>query len=432
MKIMVIGQQAREHALLWRLSLSDQVSQLYVMPGNSYMDYWPKVQRVTPLDADSVVKFCHQVAMTYVLIGPFGPLESGLVDELQAHHIRVIGAPQSAALLEGSKWFSKAFMMRYGIPTPAYKKINDLASLTPAMIQSVSFPCMIKSDRVIRSHFSAMKIDYAETDASHQSMINACETVFKTQANYYGQGAVLLEDFQVGREVSFTIALDEKAWCPLATCQDYKKLGAGDIGPNTSGMGAMAPADWLSTTTYQKILRSIVMPTLEGMRAEKLLYRGFLYFGILVTPKGDPLLLEYNCRLGDPEAQSLCLLLDDDLASMLFQLGQGNLAQFKPRWRSGYALSVYLVPKGYPTDCQGGHPLKINPLRLDFSSTDRQFFTGAMAYRESDSSWISGDNRVFCLSAYAESIEEARAKIYPYFANIDRTFFHFREDIGLC
>jgi phosphoribosylamine---glycine ligase len=420
-KYLVVGRQAREHALAWRLACSTEVEHVYVCPGNPTLENQSKLSTLPDGSNDRLVSFSVENKIDCVLVGPLGPMENGLVDDLLDAGIATLGANRRAAQLEGSKLLAKQFAQRHDIPIPEYqvcKTIEEVAALEPSV-----FPCMIKSDRVIRSHYSAIYVE------NHQQALEGARRMFEIQQNYYGFcGAVFVERYCEGNEVSFTVLVSGADWIALPTCQDYKKLGNDDVGPNTSGMGSVAPAPWLTPEQHQAIIEKIVEPTMSGLVAEGLSYRGFLYLGIMITDSLEPMLLEYNCRLGDPEAQSLLMLLEDDFANAALKAATGALRGSEVRTRPGCAVTVYLTPKGYPLDCQVGFPVSIP--RNAAENVEQQCFVGAVHAAPANNGWISGNNRVMSISAYGATVAEARKRAYSLVEQAKGAYLFARDDIG--
>ena len=424
--ILLIGHQAREHAFAWRLALSKRVKRIYMMPGNPALAGQPKILLLNRLNTTDLIAFCQKNTIDCVVVGTTAAMESGIVDACQASNIPVIGANRQSVQLEASKLFAKQFMQRHGIPTPTVRVVNTMHEFN--QYQSISFPCVLKAERVIKGCYSAITVN------NKREALEAGQKILRMQKDAYDGGCLLVEPFCSGRELSFTLMMDDNHWLALPPCQDYKKLLDGNAGPNTGGMGSIAPVSWLTETQYQTIIQTIVEPTMQAMLKEGLRYRGFLYLGIIFNESGLPLLMEYNCRLGDPEGQSLLMLMDSDLADVTHHMATGKLFQLTINWRKGAAVSVYLVPQGYPNACLSRQVISLP--ETNFTDDTRQCFVGTLQSGETnqqENQWLTGNNRTCCISAYADTIGNARNRAYQTVNEIrnESECLFYREDIGL-
>ncbi len=418
MKVMVVGSGGREHALVWKLSESARVTELLAVPGNAGIAELARCLDTEPTP-DALLEAAERENVDFTVIGPEVPLVAGVVDVFGAAGRRIFGPNRAAARLEGSKAFSKAFMARHGIPTAAYRSFTALDEarlyLETYYPDTQDYPVVVKD--------SALAAGKGVTIAhTHAEAVGALEAVLA------GGGEVVLEAFLSGQEVSLLLLTDGSTVRLLPLAQDYKQAFDGDVGPMTGGMGAVAPVPLLSDAQLRAVTETIVTPTLAGLRAEGVRYRGVLFIGLMVTEAGVEV-LEYNVRFGDPETQAVLPLLESDLLELLEATAAGRLAEVTPRWSGAASACVVLASPGYP----GGYP---NGLPLALPDTlppnTRVFHAGtALAKNGSgESGLVSSGGRVLNVVAWAETLAEAVAAAYRGVAAVDFPNAHLRRDIG--
>ena len=416
MNVLLIGSGGREHALAWKLSASPMLTKLYAAPGN------PGIAReaeCVPLDVNdhaAVIAFARDKAVDLVVVGPEAPLVAGLADSLRDAGIRVFGPSRAAAQLEGSKGFTKDLCARHGIPTAAYGRFNN-APKAKAYARQVGAPIVVKADGLAagKGVTVAMTLDEA-LDA-----IDACfEGVFGEAG-----AEVVVEEFLEGEEASFFCLCDGKAALGFGTAQDHKRVGEGDTGPNTGGMGAYSPAPVMTEEMTARVMREIVEPTMRGMAAEGNPFSGVLFVGLMIDADG-PRLIEYNVRFGDPECQVLMLRLKDDLLTLLNAAVDGQLAHMSVRWRDEAALTVVLASNGYPERPETGSVIA----GVDAAAEGDGIEIFHAGTRIDGANLVAAGGRVLNVTALGRSVAEAQARAY---AAVDRIVWpggFCRRDIG--
>ncbi|WP_114417448.1 phosphoribosylamine--glycine ligase [Marinospirillum perlucidum] len=419
MNVLVIGGGGREHALAWKAAQSPQVSQVFVAPGNAGTALEPKMTNV-PLDvldfaglADLAKK--EEVALT--LVGPEVPLVEGIVDYFQKEGLAIFGPSKGAAQLEGSKAFTKDFLARHQIPTAFYGVFTQVEEAL-TYLQEKGAPIVVKADGLAagKGVIVAMTLDEAE-DAVRDML----------SGNAFGDAGarVVIEEFLEGEEASFIVMLDGKNILPMATSQDHKRVGDGDTGLNTGGMGAYSPAPVVTPEVHQRIMDEVIRPTVEGMAAEGNDYTGFLYAGLMIDASGAPKVIEYNCRFGDPETQPIMLRLQSDLVELCQAAVQGRLDQVQAQWDERASLGVVLAAGGYPGSYAKGEV--IQGLPQDESTEAKVFHAGT---KMQDDQVVTAGGRVLCATALGTSVSEAQKKAYELVEAIHWKDSFYRRDIG--
>jgi phosphoribosylamine---glycine ligase len=414
MNVLLIGSGGREHALAWKLAASPLLSKLYAAPGNPGI---AKHAECVPLDArdhEAVVYFCRDHGIDFVVVGPEAPLVAGLADDLIAADIPVFGPTADAARLEGSKGFTKDLCARYRIPTAAYGRFADAAHAKD-YVRSVGAPIVVKADGLAAGKGVTVAMSQEEAFAA----IDDCFS------GVFGEGAeVVVEEFLEGEEASFFCLCDGKTALPFGTAQDHKRVGEGDTGPNTGGMGAYSPAPVMTEEMVARTLREIVEPTLKGMEEVGAPFTGVLYVGLMITPEG-PKLIEYNVRFGDPECQVLMPRLKDDLLVLMKGAVDGQLAHMSARWRDEAALTVVMAAEGYP-----GTPRKGTVIRgvEEAGEASLEIFHAGTALEEGR--LVANGGRVLNVTALGASVTEARDRAYAAVDRIDWPEGFCRRDIG--
>ena len=416
MHVLLIGGGGREHALAWALRASPLLTRLFAAPGNAGIAEVAHCVALDAADHGAVLRFVKDQAIDFVVIGPEAPLVGGLGDALDAAGVLYFGPSQAASQLEGSKGFTKDLCREAGIPTGAYGRFSDAPS-AHAYLQSQALPIVIKADGLA----AGKGVVVAATKAEAEAAIDACF------AGAFGAAGaeVVIEEFLDGEEASFFALCDGRHAVALATAQDHKRVGDGDTGPNTGGMGAYSPAPVMTPALVAQTMREIIQPTVTAMAARGTPFRGVLFAGLMITADG-PKLIEYNVRFGDPETQVLMMRLDSDLLAALKATADGTLASYAPRWRDDAALTVVLAANGYP-----GTPLKGTEIRgLDAArATPGVEIFHAGTRREGDKIVADG-GRVLNVTARGATVAEAQARAYAAIAKIDWPGGFCRHDIG--
>ena len=352
MNILVVGGGGREHALAWKLAEPDAVARVFVAPGNAGTAREPKLENVAldPMDIEGLAQFARDQHCVLTVIGPEAPLVAGIVDHFSEQGLACFGPSAGAAQLEGSKSFTKDFLARHQIPTAAYAVFNDIDSAL-AYVRDQGAPIVIKADGLAagKGVIVAMTLPEAET-AIHDMLAD----------NKFGDAGarVVVEGFLEGEEASFIVMVDGEHVLPMATSQDHKRIGEGDTGPNTGGMGAYSPAPVVTDAVHEKVMQQVILPTVKGMAAEGHPYTGFLYAGLMIDAEGNPSVIEYNCRFGDPETQPIMHRLQSDLGALCLAAMDGHLDQVSAVWDPRPAVGVVLAAGGYPGTYEKGQPLK--------------------------------------------------------------------------
>jgi phosphoribosylamine--glycine ligase len=414
MNILLIGSGGREHALAWKIAASPMLTKLYAAPGNPGIAEHAECVTLDLDDHESIATFCKLMAIDLVVVGPEAPLVTGLADVLASHGIRVFGPSAAAARLEGSKGFTKDLCARYDIPTAAYQRFNN-APKAKAYIRRLGAPIVIKADGLAagKGVTVAMTLDEA---------LAAIDDCF--EGGFGEAGAeVVVEEFLEGEEASFFCLCDGRTALPFGTAQDHKRVGDGDTGPNTGGMGAYSPAPILTQALIDEVMRTIIEPTMKGMAEMGAPFSGVLYAGLMLTKDG-PKLIEYNTRFGDPECQVLMMRLKEDLLILLNAAADGQLAHMSARWRDEVALTVVLAAEGYPSTPKKGSVIR----GLDRVGNEVEIFHAGTAKKGDD--LVANGGRVLNVTAMAGTVREARDKAYAAIDRIDWPEGFCRRDIG--
>ncbi|MFV1921818.1 MAG: phosphoribosylamine--glycine ligase [Methylotenera sp.] len=416
MKVLVIGSGGREHAIAWKIAENKEVSQTYVAPGNAGTATNPDMVNVPITDIDKLVKFAQDEKIALTVVGPEAPLSQGVVDAFQKAGLKIFGPTQAAAQLESSKDFSKAFMMRHGIPTAQYETFSDLAKAHD-YINANGAPIVIKADGLA----AGKGVVVAMTDKEAHDAID-----MMLGDNKFGDAGarVVIEEFLTGEEASFMVMVDGKNILPLATSQDHKRLLDKDEGPNTGGMGAYSPAPVVTPEIHARAMREIIRPTVEGMAKDGIPYTGFLYAGLMISPDGSLKTLEFNCRMGDPETQPILMRLKTDLLSLLQKAIDGNLDKAEAEWDRRFALGVVMASANYPASPKLGDEITGLPKALEDAYV---FHAGT---KLENGKVMTGGGRVLCVTALGETVKFAQQKAYRIIEDIHFEGAQYRSDIG--
>ena len=419
MNVLIVGSGGREHAMAWKVKKSPKVNKVYVAPGNAGTASEIGIENVAiAVDKlDQLVAFALDKKIDLTIVGPEVPLVLGIVDMFKASGLACFGPSAYAAQLEGSKSFCKDFMTRYHIPTATYQSFTDI-DLALAYIEQQGAPIVIKADGLA----AGKGVIVAQTK---QEAMTAVKEMLA--ANVFGEAGhrVVIEEFLPGEEASFIVIADGKTALPMATSQDHKARDNGDCGPNTGGMGAYSPAPIVTPEIHERIMRDVILPTLRGMAEQGHPYTGFLYAGLMIAPNGDLKVLEYNCRLGDPETQPIMMRLQSDLIELCQAALAGELDQLDTQWDERDALGVVLAASGYPEHYTKGQV--ISGLPSQESETAKLFHAGTAQMGDDI---VTNGGRVLCACALGHSIQEAQANAYQLAKTINWNGIYYRTDIG--
>jgi phosphoribosylamine--glycine ligase len=417
MRVLVVGSGGREHALTWAISASPLIDRLFCAPGNAGIAEEAECVDMAATDAARLVSFCHRERIDFVVVGPEAPLVSGLVDALEAGGIAAFGPSAAAAALEGSKGFAKDLCVRAQIPTAAHRRFRD-ATAAKAFIASRGTPVVVKADGLAAGKGVTIAGDL---DAAYRAVDAAL-----VEGRFGAAGAeIVVEDFLAGEEVSFFALVDGQNALPLATAKDYKRVGDGNTGPNTGGMGAVSPGPNLDPALEGVVMERIILPAVGTMRREGRIFKGVLYAGLMLTEAG-PMLLEFNTRFGDPECQVLMMRLMSDLLPALVAAHDGVLKSFDLRWQADNAVCVVMATKGYPDEPQRGSEIR----GLDAAASDPYAKIFHAGTRRDSGRLIADGGRVLGVTAVGEDLGTARDRAYAAINRIDWAEGFCRRDIG--
>lgn len=416
MKILIIGSGGREHALVWKCKQSPLVSQVYCAPGNGGIGEEAELVDIAADDIDGLLRFVMKHEIDLTIVGPEQPLALGIVDRFQAAGRKVWGPVQAAAQLEGSKAFAKAFMQDEGIPTARFATFSQLE---PALrfLDQLSAPYVVKADGLAAGKGVIIAATRLEAEQALREILE--ERRFGNAGS-----AVVIEEFLEGEEASFIVMCDGEHALPFASSQDHKRLLDGDLGPNTGGMGAYSPAPIVTTELEARVLREVITPVLNGMKARGTPYRGFLYAGLMIDAAGKAKVLEFNCRLGDPETQPLLFRLESDLVAVILTALEGKLDACTLSWTPGYSACVVLAAEGYPDTTKKGSVITGIPAA---TATTKVFHAGTV---KKDGKILTNGGRVLGVTAKAPTLQNALHSAYRIVDQISWPGLQFRRDIG--
>ncbi|MFA5626416.1 MAG: phosphoribosylamine--glycine ligase [Thiohalomonadaceae bacterium] len=419
MNILIVGSGGREHALAWKVRQSPRVNKVFVAPGNAGTAHEAGIENVAigVTDIPALIAFAQQNHIGLTIVGPEAPLVLGLVDAFCAAGLPCFGPRMSAAQLEGSKSFSKNFLTRHEIPTASYACFTELDAAL-AYIHEQGVPIVIKADGLAAGKGVIVAMTLAEAEAAARDML---------ANNAFGEAGqcVVIEKFLAGEEASFIVMVDGEHILPMATSQDHKRVGDGDSGPNTGGMGAYSPAPLVTPEIHARVMREIIEPTVRGMAAEGHPYTGFLYAGLIIDTAGSPKVIEYNCRFGDPETQPILLRLKSDLVELCIAALEQRLHEVEADWDSRAAVGVVLAAGGYPGDYRKGDV--IAGLDKAVMSDGKVFHAGTA---ERNGQTVTAGGRVLCATALGEDIRQAQQRAYALAEQIHWDGMFYRQDIA--
>jgi len=417
MKVLVIGSGGREHALAWKLAQSPKVTRVLVAPGNPGTAREPKLRNVPATAVPDLVELAHKEQVAFTVVGPEAPLAAGVVDAFRADGLPIFGPTKAAAQLESSKDFAKQFLVRHRIPTARYRTFSDAAA-AHAYVDAEGAPIVIKADGLAAGKGVVVAMTLDEAHAAIDMML---------LDNKMGDAGarVVIEEFMQGEEASFIVMADGRHALPLATSQDHKRLQDGDHGPNTGGMGAYSPAPVVTPEVHARVMREIIQPTLTGMMADGLPYTGFLYAGLMIDDAGKARVVEFNCRMGDPETQPIMMRLKTDLADLVEAAIAGRLDKVEADWDRRFALGVVLAADGYPDSPRKGDAISGLPAG---SADDAHVFHAGTA--EQDGGIVTAGGRVLCVTALGDNVRLAQKRAYEVADAIRFDGRQYRRDIG--
>jgi phosphoribosylamine--glycine ligase len=420
MNVLVIGGGGREHALAWKIAQSPRVAKVFVAPGNAGTAIEPGLTNVAVTTIADLVALAQAEGIALTVVGPEAPLAAGVVDAFRAAGLRIVGPTQAAARLESSKDYAKAFMARRGIPTAGYRSFTA-ADEAHAYVEERGAPIVVKADGLAAGKGVVVATRVDEAHAAIDAMLISN----RLGIHHNAAGArVVVEEHLAGEEASFIVLADGRNVLPLASSQDHKRLLDDDQGPNTGGMGAYSPAPVVTPAMHARIMREIILPTVQGMADEGTPYTGFLYAGVMIDAAGNPRTLEFNCRLGDPEAQPMMLRLKSDLVELLVHATNGTLDRIDAEWDRRAALGVVLAAAGYPDRPRKGDPIT----GLDALPEDCKVFHAGTAL--GDARPVTAGGRVLCVTALGETVRQAQRAAYAAVAGIHFDGMQYRKDIG--
>lgn len=419
MKVLIIGNGGREHALAWKAKQSPLVTRVFVAPGNAGTAHEGSIENVaiSATDIPTLLAFAKEQRIGLTIVGPEAPLVKGVVDAFRAEGLAIFGPTASAAQLEGSKAFAKDFLARHAIPTAEYQNFTEVEPAL-AYLREKGAPIVIKADGLAAGKGVIVAMTLSEAEEAVRDMLSG---------NAFGDAGarVVIEEFLDGEEASFIVMVDGEHVLPMATSQDHKRVGDGDTGLNTGGMGAYSPAPVVTADVHRKVMEQVIMPTVRGMAAEGNVYTGFLYAGLMIDGQGNPKVIEFNCRFGDPETQPIMLRMRSDLVELCLAACAGKLDQVEAIYDPRVAIGVVLAAGGYPGDYQQGKP--ISGLPVEEASGEKVFHAGSQL--EGDTVVTAG-GRVLCATALGHSVAEAQKRAYQLAGRIKWDGVFYRHDIG--
>jgi phosphoribosylamine---glycine ligase len=429
MKILIIGNGGREHALAWKAAQSTQVEKVFVAPGNAGTATENKVENVAidVLDFSQLAEFAQQQKIALTIVGPEVPLVAGIVDYFKEKNLLCFGPSKGAAQLEGSKAFTKDFLARHKIPTAAYKNFTDVE---PALqyLRERGAPIVIKADGLAAGKGVIVAETLQQAEDAVRDMLSG---------NKFGDAGcrVVIEDFLQGEEASFIVMVDGKNVLAMATSQDHKRVGDGDTGPNTGGMGAYSPAPVVTPEVHARVMQDIIYPTVDGMASEGNTYVGFLYAGLMIDSNGTPKVIEYNCRFGDPETQPIMMRMQSDLVELCFAALNGKLDSITAQWDERKAVGVVMAAQGYPNTYPKGDVITGLPQTAINKETvisgEKVFHAGTqLKEKNGEMNIVTNGGRVLCVTALGNNVSEAQKRAYQLAEKINWQGAFYRKDIA--
>ncbi|WP_318442439.1 phosphoribosylamine--glycine ligase [Photobacterium leiognathi subsp. mandapamensis] len=419
MKVLIIGNGGREHALGWKVAQNPQVETVFIAPGNAGTALEPKLENVAigVEDIAGLVEFAQNNQIALTIVGPEAPLVIGVVDAFRAAKLPIFGPTEAAAQLEGSKAFTKDFLARHNIPTAEYQNFTEIEPAL-AYLKQKGAPIVVKADGLAAGKGVIVAMTEQEAEDAVRDML---------AGNAFGEAGhrVVIEEFLDGEEASFIVMVDGKNVLPMATSQDHKRVGNGDTGPNTGGMGAYSPAPVVTQEIHDRVMKEVITPTVEGMAAEGAPYTGFLYAGLMIMSDGTPKVIEYNCRFGDPETQPIMLRMQSDLVELCLAAIDGKLDTVESKWDPRASIGVVLAAGGYPASYNKGDV--ISGLPQQEVAGEKVFHAGTT---NNEGDIVTNGGRVLCATAMGDSVLEAQQRAYALAKQISWDGMFHRDDIG--
>ena len=419
MKVLIIGNGGREHALGWKVAQNPQVETVFIAPGNAGTALEPKLENVEigVEDIAALVEFAQNNQIGLTIVGPEAPLVIGVVDAFRAAKLPIFGPTEAAAQLEGSKAFTKDFLARHNIPTAEYQNFTEIEPAL-AYLKQKGAPIVVKADGLAAGKGVIVAMTEQEAEDAVRDML---------AGNAFGEAGhrVVIEEFLDGEEASFIVMVDGKNVLPMATSQDHKRVGNGDTGPNTGGMGAYSPAPVVTKEIHDRVMKEVIYPTVEGMAAEGAPYTGFLYAGLMIMSDGTPKVIEYNCRFGDPETQPIMLRMQSDLVELCLAAIDGKLDTVESKWDPRASIGVVLAAGGYPASYNKGDV--ISGLPQQEIAGEKVFHAGAA---NNNGNIVTNGGRVLCATAMGDTVLEAQQRAYALAKQISWDGMFHRDDIG--
>ncbi len=419
MKILVVGSGGREHALAWKLAQAAGVTQVFAAPGNAGTAREPKLENLPITDINALADFAAENAIHLTVVGPEAPLAAGIVDVFRARGLKIFGPTKAAAQLESSKDFAKRFMARHKIPTAGFETFTDAAAAHD-YVNRQGAPIVIKADGLAAGKGVVVAMSLDEAHAAIDDMLSG---------NKLGSAGarVVIEDFLDGEEASFIVLVDGKNVLPMATSQDHKRIGDGDTGPNTGGMGAYSPAPVVTPAVHDQVMRDIILPTVRGMEADGIPFTGFLYAGLMIGKDGSVKTLEFNARMGDPETQPIMMRLKSDAVKMFEHAIAGTLDQANTEWDPRVALGIVMAAQNYPETPRKGDVIHGLPAG-NAAGDDAHVFHAGTA--DDNGNVVTNGGRVLCVTALGDTVAAAQKRDYEAAATIAFDGMQYRKDIG--
>ncbi|WP_305421342.1 phosphoribosylamine--glycine ligase [Photobacterium leiognathi] len=419
MKVLIIGNGGREHALGWKVAQNPQVETVFIAPGNAGTALEPKLENVAigVEDIAGLVEFAQNNQIALTIVGPEAPLVIGVVDAFRAAKLPIFGPTEAAAQLEGSKAFTKDFLARHNIPTAEYQNFTEIEPAL-AYLKQKGAPIVVKADGLAAGKGVIVAMTEQEAEDAVRDML---------AGNAFGEAGhrVVIEEFLDGEEASFIVMVDGKNVLPMATSQDHKRVGNSDTGPNTGGMGAYSPAPVVTQEIHDRVMKEVIYPTVEGMAAEGAPYTGFLYAGLMIMSDGTPKVIEYNCRFGDPETQPIMLRMQSDLVELCLAAIDGKLDTVESKWDPRASIGVVLAAGGYPASYNKGDV--ISGLPQQEVAGEKVFHAGTT---NNQGYIVTNGGRVLCATAMGDSVLEAQQRAYALAKQISWDGMFHRDDIG--
>ena len=418
--ILIVGSGGREHAFTWKASQSDLVDKIFVAPGNAGTSLEPKTENIdiSPSDINSLLSFSKKKNIELVIVGPEDPLVNGITDAFTKAGINCFGPESMGAQLEGSKDFAKSFMKKHKIPTASFESFTD-ADQAKKYIQENELPIVIKADGLAAGKGVVIAEDYETANKTIDEFISETK---------YGDASkkIIIEEFLIGMELSYIVMVDGTEYLPLATSQDHKTIGEGDIGLNTGGMGAYSPVPFVNEKLDIAINNEVIEPTIRGLSKDGISFRGFLYAGLMIDSDMNLKVLEYNCRFGDPETQPIMLRLKSDLIEMIQACFTGSISDYKVEWDQRSAMGIVMSSFGYPESYKTGK--EISGLDAFSDKDDTKVFHSGTCLESNNV--LTNGGRVLCVTALGDDLKQSNKNAYSAVSEIDWDGKYYRKDIG--